>query len=181
MRRTDLLLPVFAVICVLGASACNNPNVQEQNSQAGEAIKTAGEETGEAVATAGEAAVEGTKEAAEETGAAMKEAGEAASETAKEAGQDIAESAEKAGEKVAEAGREAKVKMDDASITASVKAMLIADPEVKGVAIDVDTVGGKVTLSGTAKTAYQKAEAEKLARHTEGVISVDNRIVVTSK
>ena len=59
--------------------------------------------------------------------------------------------------------------------------MLIADPEVKGVAIEVDTVNGTVTLSGTAKSAYEKSEAEKLAKHTEGVVSVVNKIVVTTK
>ncbi|HEV7670546.1 MAG TPA: BON domain-containing protein [Thermoanaerobaculia bacterium] len=181
MKRTNLLLPAFAVLCVLGASACNNHDVQEQNAQAGDAIKTAGEETGEAVATAGNAAVEDTKAAAENAGDAMKEAGQEASATAKEAGQDIASAAETAGEKAAEAGDKAAAKMDDASITSSVKAKLIADPEVKGVAIDVDTVNGKVTLSGTAKSAYEKREAEKLARHTDGVVSVDNQIVVSSK
>ncbi len=181
MKNKALLLPAFAILCVLGASACNNPEVKEQNAQAGEAIKTAGEETGEAVATAGSAAAEGTEEAAEQAGAAMKEAGQEASATAKEAGQDIADAAENAGEKAAEAGDKAKAKMDDASITAAVKAKLIADPEVKGVGIDVDTLAGKVTLSGTAKTAYEKTEAEKLAKHTDGVVSVDNQIVVSGK
>ena len=181
MKNKSLLLPAFAVLCVLGASACNNPEVKEQNAQAGEAIKTAGEETGEAAATAGNAAVEGTKEAAEQAGEAAQEAGQEASAAAKEAGKDIANAAETAGEKAAEAGDKAKEKIDDASITAKVKSMLIADPEVKGVAIEVDTVNGTVTLSGTAKSAYEKSEAEKLAKHTEGVVSVVNKIVVTTK
>jgi hyperosmotically inducible periplasmic protein len=181
MKSKTLLLPAFAVLCVLGASACNNPEVKEQNAQAGEAIKTAGEETGEAAATAGNAAVEGTKESAEAAGDAMKEAGQDASATAKEAGKDIANAAETATEKAAEAGDKAKANMDDASITAKVKSMLLADPEVKGVAIEVDTVNGNVTLSGTAKSAYEKTEAEKLAKHTEGVVSVVNQIIVTNK
>ncbi len=178
MKNKALMLPAFAVLCVLGTVACNNPDVKEQNAQAGEAIKTAGEETGEAAATAGNAAVEGTKETAEAAGEAMKEAGQEASATAKEAGKDIANAAETAGEKVAEAGDKAKQNMDDSAITAKVKSMLIADPEVKGVAIEVDTMNGKVTLSGTAKSAYEKAEAAKLAMHTEGVVSVVNNIVV---
>lgn len=181
MKNRIFWLPVLAVLCIVAAAACNNPNVEEQNAQAGEAIKSAGEETGEAVATAGEAAVEGTKESAEAAGDAMKEAGQEVSATAKEAGKDIAYAAEEAGEKAAAAGDRAKAKMDDASITASVKAKLIADPEVKGVGIDVDTVNGKVTLSGTAKSTYEKDEAEKLARHTDGVVSVVNEIVVTGK
>ncbi len=181
MNSKNFWLPVLAVLCIVGAAACNNPKVEEQNAQAGEAIKSAGEETGEAVATAGEAAVEGTKEAAENAGDAMEHAGEEASAAAKEAGRDIANAAETAGEKAAAAGDKAKAKMDDASITASVKSKLIADPEVKGVGIDVDTVNGTVTLSGTAKSSYEKTEAEKLARHTDGVVSVVNKIVVTGK
>lgn len=181
MRNKYFWLPVIALLCISLSAACNNPNVEEQNAQAGEAIKTAGEETGEAVATAGEAAVEGTEEAANEAGDAMERAGEEASATAKEAGRDIANAAERAGEKAEAAGDRAKAKMDDASITAAVKAKLLADPEVKGVGIDVDTVNGTVTLSGTAKSSYEKTEAEKLAKRTDGVVSVVNEIVVSGK
>lgn len=181
MNTKNLWLPALALACITLSAACHNPDVQEQNAQAGEAIKSAGEETGEAVATAGEAAVEGTKEAAENAGDAMERAGEEASATAKEAGRDIANAAERAGEKAEAAGDRAKAKMDDASITAAVKAKLLADPEVKGVAIDVDTVNGTVTLSGTAKSSYEKTEAEKLAKRTDGVVSVVNEIVVSGK
>jgi hyperosmotically inducible periplasmic protein len=171
MKRNLLLLPTIAALCLLGAGACSDPAVKEQTRQAGEAIKTAGRETGEAVASAGDAAVAETKAAVEEAGGVIREAGEEAKASAKQAGKDIAEAAERA----------AKGKIADAALTASVKARLIADTDVKGVSIDVDTVDGRVTLRGTAKTAAQKDEAERIARATEGVISVDNRIVVGSQ
>ncbi len=172
LKRKDLLLPAFALLCVLGAGACKNPEVKEQTRQAGEAIKAAGKETGEAVTAAGDAAVTETKAAAEKAGGAIRQAGEEAKENAKQAGKDIAAAAERAGDT-------AKKKIEDAALTTSIKAKLIANPDVKGVSISVDTVGGRVTLSGTAKTAAQKDEAERIARGTEGVVSVDNRIVVS--
>jgi hyperosmotically inducible protein len=71
--------------------------------------------------------------------------------------------------------------LDDATISAKVKAKLVADPEVKSLRIDVDTVDGRVALNGTVTSDDQKAEAEKLARHTEGVKSVANLLQVNPR
>ncbi len=169
MNSKWITIPALALMCVVGG-ACNRADVQEQNAEAGEAIKSAGEETGEAVATAGQAAADETKEATANAG-----------EAAERAGEDIQNAADEAGEKAKAAGENAEAKLDDAGITAKVKAKLLADPEVKGLAIDVDTKDGRVTLSGTAKTSSEKDEAEKLASHTDGVVSVDNQIVVSGK
>lgn len=173
MKRIDLL-PAFAALCALAAGGCNDPAVTKQTRQAGEAIKAAGKETGEAVSAAGEAAVKETKAAVEEAGGAIRQAGEEAKESAKQAGKDFASAAEKAGDTATK-------KIEDAALTASIKARLIADPDVKAVSIDVDTVGGRVTLRGTAKTAAQRDAAERIARGADGVVSVDNRIVVGGK
>lgn len=173
MKRIDPL-SALVVLSTFAAGACNDPAVERQTRQAGEAIKAAGKETGEAVTAAGEAAVKETKAAVEEAGGAIREAGEEAKESAKRAGKDLTAAAEKA-------GGAAKKKIEDAAVTASIKARLIADPDVKAVEIDVDTVGGRVTLRGTAKTAAQRDAAERIARAADGVVSVDNRIVVGSR
>ena len=69
--------------------------------------------------------------------------------------------------------------MSDAEITSKLKAKFASDPELHNVAsIDADTIEGRVRLSGGVDTQAQKAEAEKLARNTEGVRSVDNDIEV---
>ncbi len=172
MKRIELL-PAFTLLCALAAGGCNDPGVKRQTRQAGEAIKAAGKETGEAVTAAGEAAVAEGKAAVEEAGGAIREAGEEARESAKRAGKDITAAAEKAGDT-------AKRKIEDAAVTASVKARLIGNPDVKAVEIDVDAVGGRVTLRGTAKSAAQRDAAERIAREADGVVSVDNRIVVGS-
>ena len=75
--------------------------------------------------------------------------------------------------------RSAGTQMSDAAVTSKVKAKLAADPEVMNlVSIDVDTNEGEVRLSGHVDTEAQKAEAEKLARQTDGVRDVDNEIEV---
>jgi hyperosmotically inducible periplasmic protein len=81
----------------------------------------------------------------------------------------------------AEVGPVAEDVLNDAGVTARVKAKLIADPEVAGFQIDVDTLDGRVTLNGKVSSADQKAEAEKLARHTDGVTEVVNLIQVAGQ
>ncbi len=103
-----------------------------------------------------------------------------------EAGQQIKEGAQEVGaavqrgaEKVqAEVGPVVQEVLDDANVTARIKAKLLADPEVAGLQIDVDTVDGQVTLNGKVASEDQRAEAEKLAARTEGAKSVTNLIKV---
>ena len=69
-------------------------------------------------------------------------------------------------------------KVEDATITASVKSKLLWNTRTDGLDIGVDTVAGKVTLSGAASSAEEKDLAGRLARNTNGVVAVDNRIAV---
>ena len=67
---------------------------------------------------------------------------------------------------------------DDGTITAKVKAKLAASAEINPFNIDVATSQGVVSLVGRVKTAAQKAEAERIARETEGVRGVRNLLEV---
>src|SRR5215218_6355483 len=102
-----------------------------------------------------------------------------------EAGREIKEGAQQAGDALQrgadKVGAEAGPAARHAGITAKVKAKLIADPEVNALHIDVDTLDGRVTLSGKVASAELKAEAEKLASRTEGVKEVVNRIQVAGE
>jgi hyperosmotically inducible protein len=69
----------------------------------------------------------------------------------------------------------------DAWILTKIKSKLVADPQVSAFNIDVDVTEGNVTLSGTVEKAAAKAEAEKLARATQGVKDVDNKIEVRTQ
>lgn len=66
----------------------------------------------------------------------------------------------------------------DAIITGSVKTKLLADADVKAMLIDVDTKDGVVTLSGSADNAGNAEKAVSLAKGTEGVKSVENKLIV---
>lgn len=68
--------------------------------------------------------------------------------------------------------------MDDATVTAKVKAALIANDQVKGLSINVDTSANVVTLRGDVPSDAMKTQAEQVARTVEGVKEVRNELVV---
>lgn len=68
--------------------------------------------------------------------------------------------------------------IDDATLTTRVKAKFAEDKTVSAMAIQVETLKGVVQLSGFAKSAEERAMAERLARETSGVVGVRNDIIV---
>jgi hyperosmotically inducible protein len=108
---------------------------------------------------------------AEEAGRDLEAAGRAAGEELSEAGEAVERGLERANRQLEPYAR-------DVEITAKVKTKLAADPEINPFRIDVDTVNGRVTLSGTVRTERQREEAETLARGTEGVSEVRNLLEV---
>ena len=68
--------------------------------------------------------------------------------------------------------------VDDATTTAMVKSKLLADSNVKGLKITVETTRDVVTLTGKVGSAEQKQLAEKIARNTGDVKSVKNELVI---
>ena len=68
--------------------------------------------------------------------------------------------------------------VDDAAITTAVKAKFVDDKIVSAGSISVETLNGIVQLSGFAKTADEKSQAEQIARASKNVRSVRNDIVV---
>jgi hyperosmotically inducible periplasmic protein len=69
-------------------------------------------------------------------------------------------------------------KMDDATLVARIKTDLLRSPQVDGLDVNVDVKNGVVTLSGTAATDAERTRAAQIAKTTEGVKSVDNKIVI---
>jgi osmotically-inducible protein OsmY len=76
------------------------------------------------------------------------------------------------------AGRSAGQVIDDSTITTKVKALILDDSFMKGMAISVTTFNGKVTLTGAVETAAQKKKAEEIARGVEGVTGVNNTLEI---
>lgn len=64
----------------------------------------------------------------------------------------------------------------DPWITTKVKSKLLADPKVRGVNLDVDTVEGVVYLSGIVANERQRKIAEWHAQQTDGVKKVVSQI-----
>lgn len=68
--------------------------------------------------------------------------------------------------------------VDDASITTAVKARFVEDKDVAASSISVETLNGTVMLSGFAKNATEKTQAETLAWKVKGVKTVKNEIAI---
>jgi len=68
--------------------------------------------------------------------------------------------------------------IDDSIITTKVKSALLADPDIKGTDIVVETKKGDVLLSGFVKNQVQIDKAVKVAGTVEGVKKIDNKMVV---
>jgi hyperosmotically inducible protein len=66
----------------------------------------------------------------------------------------------------------------DMAITTKVKAALAADDQLSALKIEVDTVGGVVSLTGPAPSAEAAERATTLAKAVEGVTEVQNKLVV---
>ena len=68
--------------------------------------------------------------------------------------------------------------ISDAAITSEVKSKLLADPNVGGLRIDVDTSDRVVTLSGSVNGAAEKARAIELAGTVNNVTRVEDKLVI---
>ena len=87
--------------------------------------------------------------------------------------------------KAREAGQAAEPKADgameavgDAGITAKVKTKFLADTKISGLKIDVDTTDNVVTLTGTVPSSAERAHAVSVAKETDGVKSVVDKLKV---
>ncbi|HEY3303087.1 MAG TPA: BON domain-containing protein [Candidatus Binatia bacterium] len=68
----------------------------------------------------------------------------------------------------------------DAWITTKTKLALLTTEGVRGTAIHVDTILGKVTLHGKVRSAEEKTKAESIAKKTDGVQEVRNLLQVVT-
>jgi osmotically-inducible protein OsmY len=68
--------------------------------------------------------------------------------------------------------------IDDSVITTTVKSRFFDDKSVDGTAVSVETLNGTVILSGFAKNATEKRNAETIALKVKGVKSVKNDLLI---
>ena len=82
------------------------------------------------------------------------------------------------GEKTAVAASRVEEGAAEAAITAKIKAKMALDDHVRARRIDVHTIGSTVTLSGTVGSNDERDRAVRLARETNGVTQVVDRLEV---
>src|SRR5665811_1413699 len=68
--------------------------------------------------------------------------------------------------------------VDNSVITLKAKSKLLADPELKSMAISVMSYKGQIKLTGFVDTEAEKIKAGKLVKQVEGVTAVTNALVV---
>jgi hyperosmotically inducible periplasmic protein len=104
-------------------------------------------------------------------GDAVGTSGPVSTERAREAGA-------KVGETAAVAANQAKNALGNGAITAKIKSKMTLDDTLDAIRIDVDTSDGVVTLTGTVNTEAQHQRALQLAKETDGVRQVVDRLTV---
>ena len=106
---------------------------------------------------------------------------DAASAAAREAARDADDKTDDAQRTGRDAADRAGDAARDAGITTAVKSKFLADTDISGLRIDVDTKNGVVTLNGDVRTAAEKQRALQMARDTEGVKSVVDNLKVSPR
>jgi hyperosmotically inducible periplasmic protein len=91
------------------------------------------------------------------------------------------EGAEKVGSKTKEVLSTTGEVITDAWITSRVKTRFIGEDALKDSHIDVDTNDHVVTLKGTVLSAAGRSRAIAIAKDTEGVHKVEDRLTIGSK
>jgi osmotically-inducible protein OsmY len=86
--------------------------------------------------------------------------------------------AREAREKARAAGRTVGDSLEDAWIHTTITTKLAVDRDTPVLGVNVDVMNQAVTLRGTVDTATAKSEAERIAKETDGVKSVQNLLMV---
>jgi hyperosmotically inducible periplasmic protein len=86
-----------------------------------------------------------------------------------------------AGERASQAADATRRALGEGSLTAKIKAKMALDDHVKAFDLNVDTAGSVVTVTGTVNTTAERDRALELARDTEGVTQVVDRLQVKRK
>jgi hyperosmotically inducible protein len=82
------------------------------------------------------------------------------------------------GEKVAVVAEEVGTTVVESTITAKIKAKMALDDSIRAGTVNVSTTGSTVTLTGTARSSSERTRMIALARETDGVLRVDDRLAL---
>jgi hyperosmotically inducible protein len=105
----------------------------------------------------------------------------AASLNAQNAKQQAAKLANRAATVATHTANKAGDKLQEGGLTAKIKAKMALDDHVNARAINVDSAGSVVTLTGVVGSADERQRAVRLAGETEGVTRVVDRLEIKTK
>ena len=97
---------------------------------------------------------------------------------AEAAKQNAARLATRAAVKASTAANKVGSTMNESAITAKIKSKMALDDHVRARAINIDTSGSVVALTGVVASAQERRRAVDLARDTEGVSRVVDRLQI---
>jgi hyperosmotically inducible protein len=86
-----------------------------------------------------------------------------------------------AAQKTSQAAVKLEGAMSEGALTAKIKSKMMLDDYVKARTIDVDTSGGVVTLTGVVESAAERERAVRLARETDGVKRVVDKLEIRTR
>lgn len=104
--------------------------------------------------------------------------GNAIGDAADKTGQAIDDAAEKTGQAIGNIAEDTGQAISDTAITAKIKAGILAESGLSVTKIHVETADGAVTLMGTVTSKADSDKAAAIAANTDGVTSIDNRLLV---
>jgi len=153
---------------------------------AGERLRAAGstiaQKTESAVDNIGDKTRQAASSASENTRDAMQTAGEKTRDTAATVADRTDRATDNAADKTRDATRDATrstaAAASDTAITTKVKANIFKEPDLKSMAIHVETEKGVVMLSGFVESKAEADKAVKVAKEVDGVTSVKSAIKV---
>ena len=111
-----------------------------------------------------------------DNGAALR--GKATDFAAATAKREAGKIASKAADTASDAAHNLGDRVTDVSLTAKIKSKMALDDHVKARDINVDTAGSVATLSGVVASANERKRALQLARDTEGITRVVDKLEV---
>ena len=189
------VLIIAGLSAVIGLARCQDEGTAEK---AGKKIDRAAEkaelQVDQATEKAGEkieAAKQSVTEKFDDSAKSAKETLEKAEQTidqkTDQAKQKMGQETEKADKKIenakesmSESAGKAEEYISDSVITAKIKAVILGDSILKASHIDVTTVNGVVTLTGTVDSEQGLGRAMELAGSQKNVKSVETKLVVVS-
>ena len=182
------VLIIAGLSAVIGLAGCQDEGTAEKagkkiDQAAGKAelqVNQASEKAGEKIEAAKQSVTEKFDDSAKSAKETLEKAEQKINQQTDQAKQKMGQETEKAKESISESAGKAEEYLSDSVITVKVKAVIMGDSILKASHIDVTTVNGVVTLTGTVDSEQSLGRAMELAGSQKNVKSVETKLVVVS-